>query len=364
MPEFIRGLALNEAFYVAVVAPLLQARFPSLVYSIGRVGRGSDVLGYDTEMSTDHDWGPRLEMFVAQTDVGMAGEISDFLAARLPRVFLGYPVGFTAPDPSDNGTQLMDFGTATGPVNHRVSVQTVRHFLERHLGIDPRPQPTAADWLSFSEQSLLEVTGGAVFHDGLGEIGSVRAALSYYPHDVWLFRLAAQWRRLSQEEPFVGRCGSVGDELGSRVVAARLVRDLMRLCFLLERRYAPYSKWLGTGFAKLACADRMQPLLLDVLRSETWLERERLLGEAASLAAEMQNRLRIAPPVSTEVRPFFSRPFRVIGADRLAGALLAQISDPWLKTIALAGGVDQYCDSTDLVSEPALAQRLRAVYRP
>jgi len=41
--------------------------------------------------------------------------------------------------------------------------------------------------------------------------------------------LACQWRRISQEEPFVGRCDEVVDELGSAVVAARLVRDLMRL---------------------------------------------------------------------------------------------------------------------------------------
>ena len=37
-----------------------------------------------------------------------------------------------------------------------------------------------------------------------------------------------------------------GDELGSQVVAARLVREIMKLAFLMEKKYAPYSKWLGT----------------------------------------------------------------------------------------------------------------------
>ena len=63
--------------------------------------------------------------------------------------------------------------------------------------------------------------------------------------------LAAQWTWVAQEEAFVGRAVEVGDELGSRVMAARVVRELMRLCFLLERAYAPYSKWLGSAFARL-----------------------------------------------------------------------------------------------------------------
>ncbi|HWD74857.1 MAG TPA: DUF4037 domain-containing protein, partial [Solirubrobacteraceae bacterium] len=49
-----------------------------------------------------------------------------------------------------------------------------------------------------------------------------------------------------------GRCAEAGDELGSAVVTARLARDLMRLCLLMRRRYPPYSKWLGTAFARPA----------------------------------------------------------------------------------------------------------------
>jgi hypothetical protein len=41
---------------------------------------------------------------------------------------------------------------------------------------------------------------------------------------------------------------------GSAVVAARLVRDLMRLALLLHRRYPPYGKWLGSAFAALPAA--------------------------------------------------------------------------------------------------------------
>ena len=134
--------------------------------------------------------------------------------------------------------------TRSEPGSRRVSAST------RSRGCSTR------DWLAAPQQLLLEVTAGAVFHDGLEELGAVRETLAWYPDDVWLWLLACQWRRLDQEEPFVGRTAEVGDELGSRILAARLARDLMRLCFLLERRYAPYSKWLGSAFARLDAAER------------------------------------------------------------------------------------------------------------
>lgn len=98
------------------------------------------------------------------------------------------------------------------------------------------------------QQLLLEATAGKVFHDGLGELEPLRASRAWYPHDLWLWLLAARWARLGEEEAFVGRAAEVGDDLGSRIVTARIVRDLMRLCFLQEKVYAPYSKWLGSAF--------------------------------------------------------------------------------------------------------------------
>jgi hypothetical protein len=53
---------------------------------------------------------------------------------------------------------------------------------------------------------------------------------------VWLYVLASDWAKLGQELPFIGRAGSRGDDLGSRVITARLTRVSMHLGFMLERR--------------------------------------------------------------------------------------------------------------------------------
>lgn len=272
MTEFIPGLQLSELFYHEAVEPIMARAFPGLPYSATLLGPGSEVLGFDTAQSTDHDWGPRLLLFLSEDEyTGRQSSIVETLRRQLPHNFRGYPTKFGPPD--EEGTALLQ-RTHPGPVNHKVDITTVPRFLSRHLGIDSYPEIDIADWLVCSEQRLLELTAGTVFHDGLGEVEKARATLRYYPRDIWLYLLAVQWKRIAQQEPFVGRCGDVGDDLGSALVAASLVRDLMRLCFLIERTYAPYSKWFGTAFARLACAGQLLPLLAGVVAATSWPGRE------------------------------------------------------------------------------------------
>jgi Domain of unknown function (DUF4037) len=54
------------------------------------------------------------------------------------------------------------------------------------------------DWLTIPSQKLLEMTAGALFHDGVGTLTQLRARLGWYPHDVWLYLLACGWQRLPQ----------------------------------------------------------------------------------------------------------------------------------------------------------------------
>jgi hypothetical protein len=201
-----------------------------------------------------------------------------------------------------------------------------------------------------------------VFHDGLGQLEPIRAKLHYYPHDVWLYLLAAQWRRIAQEEAFVGRCGQVGDELGSRLVAARLVRDLMRLCFLMEQQYAPYIKWLGSAFAQLECAQGLLPIFTCVLEAGSWQEREEYLAAAYEFVAKMHNDLGVTDPLPTQVSHYYARPFLVIHADRFVDAIRATIkSDQVLALPEHLGAVDQFVDSTDALNH---FDRFKAMYNP
>jgi hypothetical protein len=348
---FVSGLELARLFYAGSVQPLLERRFPGLPHSAALIGPGSEILGFDTSRSVDHDWGPRLQVFLADddADAGLAAQVMDLLAAALPAEFRGYPTAFAlSKDPS---------GT---PVHH-VVVAGLRRWLTGALGFDPLTSIGLTDWLATPCQLLAGITGGTVFHDGLAAagpgLGRARARLRWYPRDIWLYVLACQWQRLSQEEPFPGRCAETGDELGSMMIAARLARDLMRLVLLAERRYPPYSKWLGTAFERAPAGRAMRPILTAALAAPSWPDRERYLCEAYELAARLHNSLALTAPLDPAVRPtFYDRPYRVLDAGRFVAALRAQIRDERVRSLPLTGAVDQFIDSTDAVGRQALGR--------
>ena len=148
-----------------------------------------------------------------------------------------------------------------------------------------------------AEQRLLTFTSGALFHDDDGRLTALRARLAAPPLDVRLYKLACQWRRIGEEQAFVGRTGSTGDEIGSRVIAARLVRDLMRMGFLIEDRYAPYPKWFGRAFAALANAPygRCRPMLERALAAKRLEEAHRAALAEAYLALATLHKARDLP---------------------------------------------------------------------
>ena len=361
MPDFIPGLQLSEALYREAVALMLAREFPGLTYSAARIGFGSDVLGFDTIRSTDHEWGPRLLLFLSDVDATThAPAIVERLRFTLPREIRGYPTSFGPTD--EEGISVLQ-ARKSGPIEHKVEVTTLSRFLLQQLGIDTAQRIDALDWLTFSEQALLEVTAGALFHDGLGTLEETRDLLAYYPHDIWLYLLAAQWARISQQEPFVGRTGEVGDELGSVLIASNLVKDVMRLGFLMERRYAPYSKWFGSAFSQLSCAARLTPLIERVLAARSWQDRQERLVYAYQVIAAMHNDLGITELLSTQPSYFHSRPFLIIEAGRFADALREQIQDERVRDLPDAiGSIDQFVDSTDVLTNPVLRRRVQAIY--
>jgi hypothetical protein len=329
MPKFIPGLELSRLFYESTVKPILSSEFPRVPHSAALIGWGSEVLGFDTRLSRDHHWGPRVLLFLSEKDSPRLGtKISDVLSAQLPYEFMGYSTNFSEPEP--NGVRH-PVRITSGPVNHMVQIFSVRGLFKARLGVDLNRPITIDDWLSFPQQRLLELTSGEVYYDGLGQLAKARKRLQYYPKDVWLYLMGAQWLRIAQEEEFVGRTGQVGDELGSQIVAARLVDQIIKLSFLIERTYAPYSKWLGTAFGRRQIARRASPILRRVLLSKTWKTREKWLSQAYTLLAEEHNALKITKPLSTKTSDYYGRPYSVIFAERFAKAIAQSIKDPEVK---------------------------------
>lgn len=352
--NFIPGLDLSGRLYTNFVRPILDAHFPDLPYSTALLGTGSEVLGFDTAQSMDHSWGPRLFLFLRTDSLSAYGEqITAILAMELPASIDDIPI--------DLAIQRADPPAAPDAPRHSIKLVTVEGFFRPLLGLVPDRALTAAEWTAVPEQVVRSLTAGRIYHDGLDQLDPIRERLRYYPHDVWLYLLACQWERIGEEEPFVGRTGQVGDELGSAIVAARLVRDLMRLAFLMEQQYAPYIKWFGSAFSRLEVSDELTPHLTGTLQAVNWQERERHLSAAYELMARAHNRLGLTEPMPEQVSPFHDRPFQIIHGDQFAAALRARITDPAVLALPpRRGGVDQYIDSTPLLSDPPLLRQVVA----
>ncbi|HET7397530.1 MAG TPA: DUF4037 domain-containing protein [Intrasporangium sp.] len=335
------GVELSRSYFEHVVRPAVEARWPGLPYAAARLGSGSDVLGLDDATSRDHDWGLRLNLLVPSEVVD---DVDAHLTVHLPESFAGHPARFaTTWDPV---------------VRHRVQVQTARDLAVSRLGVDPTRDLTVDDWLSLTGQAVLEVTAGEVFADGAGELGGIRQRLGWYPDDVWRHVVATDWARLGQELPFVGRTAERGDDLGSRIVAARLAGIAMHLGHLLERRWPPYAKWLGTSFARLPSASTALAPLHRALAADDWRQREGGLVEALVVLAKVQGEVGL-PTVDDPVEPFWDRPYRGVRA-AVVDALESSITDRAVRSLPRGvGSVEQWSDNVDVLMQPSRRPRVR-----
>lgn len=360
-----QGLRLNRSFFFEVVEPILSRKFPDLRYAAALIGVGSEVLGYDDSTSPDHHWGPRGLLFLpAVVHKKYHQVIWDVLAEEVPYTFHGYPTHFNPPD-RDTGASWQREEIKSGPVNHLVEVHSLEGYSQDYLGIKPEDPLAPEVWLTIPGQKLRTITQGEVFRDDLGELAELRRKLAYYPDQVWMYLLAAAWARIGNEEHFLGRTGYRDDDLGSRLIAARLVHDLMNLCFLIERIYPPYSKWFGTAFKELNCADVLVPIFLEVLSGKNWQEREKAIIPAYEHVADAFNKLGLVEPLPARVSQFHNRPFKVIWADHRVSQLYKIIQDPAVKAIkerTLIGSVEQYSTSTSLLSNTDICVKARGLY--
>lgn len=363
-PPFIAGLDLAEGFFADAVQPMLARHLPDLACSAGILGGGSEVLGFDTEMSADHDWGPKVMLFLQPGDLeARSDQIRALALEHLPQTYRDYPVRIYARDERDPGRrhQMRPGDPGTEP---RIELYTVAGFVQKYLGIDPGEPLSPADWLTIPNHRLCSFVAGRLFRDDLG-LQTVRDRFAWYPRDIWLYLLASCWTRIGEAETLTGRAGSVGDHLGSSIIAWRLIRDVMRLAFLMERSYPPYAKWLGSAFAQLQCAPTLLPLLERVGASADWEERDQALAHVYRELARMHNALDLTSPLSCEPKRFWERPFTIIGGDAFAGALRQEIRDPAVQAIAdrwLIGNIDLFSDCHALDDDPAQRAMLFPLY--
>jgi hypothetical protein len=238
----VKGLDLAEAYYRTCGAPMIRGRFGPFAERIaaGLVGPGSECFGFDDEMSRDHDWGPGFCLWLTDADDTRIGEALQSAYAHLPAVFMGF-----GPRQASSGEEW------------RVGVARTSTFFKRFTGLE-RPPATLPEWLRIPEHALATCTNGKIFCDPLGDFTRGREALlAYYPEDIRHQKIASLCVTIAQTGQYnFTRSLKRRETFSAAYSALKFCADAMHLVFVLNRRYAPFYKWLHRAVRDLPLVGR------------------------------------------------------------------------------------------------------------
>lgn len=355
----MKGLAINKRFFFQVVKPLLDKKYGTLQYACGLLGPGSDVLGLDDLTSRDHNWGLRLFLFLQEADIAKRDELTEYFASNLPRSFENISVNWS--EPAEDGSTTPS--PAKGKINHKITIYTINEFVQSHFNLKDLNTLQIDQWLTISEQKLLEFVSGEIFVDGFGEITTLRKKFSYYPPTIKIINLLGEWKAIASEIAFIGRTRMLYDEVGSIIIISRIISRLMRIGFMLENQYTPYAKWMGSKFYYLAIAREVLPLFQQILSSSEWEDRENSLVECYLVYAQEMKKQGLISKDITEIF-YYSRPQKVINVDDIIADLKSRIEGD-LADKYQWGSVNQIIAITDTIdSKDYLVNLLKLLQLP
>jgi hypothetical protein len=219
------------------------------------------------------------------------------------------------------------------PVNHLIEISTFEDYLKNKYSIKKINNFQNKDWLDFSDQILLEITSGTVFYDGLNKVNNMREELKFYPLDICKLRIAVLWNYIWNKEAFIGRSIEINDYIGLKINTFRIVNYLIKILFYLEKRYIPYSKWLGFAFKQLNKFNDVNNIIINILNENLPEKIEGNLCLLYEKVIELQNKNKDLPYIKNKTRDFFDRPYKIIFSENIVEELKNSIEDKEIKNI-------------------------------
>ena len=234
----MNGLQLAEAYYKEYGEAMIDLQFPELKgkTAVGLIGSGSECLGYDDEISKDHDFEPGFCIFIPGEE-----EVDSKTCFRLERAYAKLPDEFM-------GYSRQKVSPVGG---NRHGVIRLDEFLKDKTGY-PSGELGKADWFRIPEYSLLEVTNGKIFYDGWGKLTKIRENLHYLPEDVRRKKLAGHLLTMAQAGQYnYYRLVNRKEYGAAQLAVTEFVKSGIQVAYLLNSTYMPYYKWAFRGMRDL-----------------------------------------------------------------------------------------------------------------
>ncbi len=226
----MKGLELARAYFEEFGRPVLERDFAEAMRfaAVGLIGSGSECLGFDDEISHDHDFEPGFCVFLPGEDLvdRRTAFLMERAYAKLPKAYGGVERSLMAP-----------VGGA------RRGILRTAEFFSSKVG-SPDGVLTLGQWLGLPEQALAEAAGGEIWIDNLGEVTAIRERLAVWPEDVRKKKLAGNLLIMAQAGQYnYARCLAHGETGAAQLAVFEFAKAAMGTIFLLNGRYQPYYKW-------------------------------------------------------------------------------------------------------------------------
>lgn len=243
----MKGLELAEKYYQAYGVKMLEEQFAQIKdqAAVGLAGYGSECLGFDDEISRDHDYGPSFCIWLPGVLYKEYGAQMQAAYDALPKEFMGYEARIE----EEQG-------------KGRVGVLCLESFYEDIIGRCTVPE-TDAQWLAIPEEMLATAVNGRVFADPSGQFSRIREGLmQYYPHDVWIRKIVDSMAKAAQAGQYnYARAMKRAERIAAEMALTEFIRESMHLVYLLNKTYAPYYKWMHRGMRDLAVCSEIGDML-------------------------------------------------------------------------------------------------------
>ena len=269
----MKGLELSRLYYEQIGRPALEEHFPELLpqMALGLAGVGSECFGFDDELSRDHDWGAGFCVWLDRPDYQECGAQIQAVYDALPGEWAGYPARRESPEGQG-----------------RVGVLCIQDWYARYTGTPGGPR-TLDEWRRVPEAFLATAVNGEIFSDPLGRFTAIRRRLlEGYPEDLRLKKLAARAAVMAQAGQYnYPRCVKRGETAAAGLALAEFAKAAMSMAYLLNRRYAPFYKWMHRGLRGLLKLPRLYDQIEALFRAGSAAE-ELVEGICLNAAAELR----------------------------------------------------------------------------
>ncbi len=233
----MKGLEISKQFYLQHGKPMLEKDFSFCIdrIAVGLVGEGSECLGFDDEVSLDHDFEAGFCIFITSEDYEKFGFELERAYSKLPKEFMGLKRKVLAP---------------VGGNRH--GVLTIDGFYSKFLG-NASANLSYNQWLYLPSESLLSACNGEVFVDNLGKFSKIRnELLTGYPEDVRLKKISAHTAMMAQAGQYnYARCAKRGETGAAQLAIFEFVKNAISVIYLLNNKYQPFYKWVYRGMRYL-----------------------------------------------------------------------------------------------------------------